>query len=445
MAARADWPVLAFALAIAVMNGLIFGIVPALRAASASTVQRQPGEWIAGPAAKDRTRGGLVIVEIAITVALVIVAGQLLKTFIELVRTDPGFDTDHIIASVVLPPASRYPTPAQRASVYRKFLEAVRRIPGVQSAGTVDALPFSGENHGGLIATSAAQPMQPSAQVPAEIDVVSSEYLQTMGVHLVQGRWFREYEMNGPNRAAIISDATAARLWPRASAIGKQICVYCTPENTHNWKQVVGVVSSIRHRTLDDPLLANVYLSAGAFEKAAFVVVKTQRRTAGLERSIRVAIASVDPDQPVFLSAPMGDLLADSIADRRFMMTLLASTAFLALVMSAAGVYGVVSYVTSRRTRELGVRMALGATRGNVQLLVFRHGFTPVALGLAAGTLLTLMLLRVLRGIVVGFEPQPFWQVMASIAVVSLTAAIACWVPANCAAKGNPMEALRYE
>ena len=251
--------------------------------------------------------------------------------------------------------------------------------------------------------------------------------------------------MAGASNTAIISDLAAARLWPGADAIGKQICINCTPEKPNNWKQVVGVVSSMRHRSIDGPQLLDVYLASGALEDAAFLVVRTSRPSGDVEKAIRLAIAGVDPNQPVFLSASMKALVADSLADRRFIMSLLGATAFLALSMCAAGVYGVVSYATSRRTPEIGVRMALGARRANVQLLIFRQEFVVVAAGLATGCMATLLLLRILRGKIAGLDFESWTQLVIPVFVVCITAAVACYIPARRAAKVDPMVALRYE
>lgn len=446
-ATTADWQVLAFSLSIAVLTGLFFGMVPALRARSIPAIAARDCRPLGGVFGKrDRTRGSLVLAEVAITVTLVIIGGQLLSKFSELLRTDLGFDADHILASVVLPSPLRYRTPRQKREIYRRFLDAIREIPGVEGAGAVDALPFSGENHGGLITNKADAAIKPEAQVTAEIDVISSGYLQTMGSHLLEGRWFNAKEMDEADNAAIISEDAAALFWPDTDAIGKRICVNCTPEKPNNWKQVVGVVSSMRHRSIDGTQsLISVYLAGGALEDAAFVVVRTSRPASDVEKAIRIAIASVDPNQPVFLTAPMRALVADSVADRRFIMALLAATAFLALIISVAGVYGVVSYSTSRRTQEIGVRMALGARRGNVQLLIFRQGFVVVVAGLLTGCLATLALLRVLRGVTPGLGLESWTQFLIPMLVVCVSAAMACWIPARRAAKVDPMVALRYE
>lgn len=446
-AAHADWTILTFAVILALLNGILFGMAPALRSAG-SAMPAALGDFGARGVAsgkQDRTRAALVIGEVAITVALVLIGGKLLGSFVNLLRTDPGFQADRVIASVVLPEPERYKTPDQRNRVYKQFLEAVRAIPGVESAGTVDALPFSGENHGGLVSTRRAAALDAKDQSIAEIDVVGGEYLQTLGVRLAAGRWFREEDMKAASEAAMINDTAAQHLWPGESAIGKQICVNCTPENPSNWKRVIGVVSSVRHADLDAPPGFNVYLSAGALASADFLIVRTDRPMGGLGKAIQRAIAGIDPDQPVLLSASMQSLLADSIADRRFITSLLAVTGCLALLMAIAGIYGVTSYTTSRRMQEIGVRMALGATPGSVHALVFRQGFLTVAAGLAIGLVLALALIHGLRGLIVGLGDSNTGTLWMAACLVFLTAAAACWIPARRATRIDPMRALRQD
>jgi putative ABC transport system permease protein len=437
--ARADWQVFAFALTIALLNGVLFGMMPALRSGRTSATSAQDLRARAGIAGgQDPIRGALVTIEVALAVSLVVIGGQLLASFVGLLRTDPGFDAKHVLASVIIPAGDRYNTPEQHGLLFRRILDAVRVLPGVESAGTIDALPFSGENHGGLINGG-------DMQTAAEVDVVSAGYLQTMGVRLTEGRWFGDDDMNQSGDGVIVNNIAAGRLWPEASAVGKRICVDCSPEKPNNWKQVVGVISSIRHAAMDEPQGASVYLAASALENAAFLVVRSDRPTAEMERAIRESIAQVDPNQPVFLSASMQTLIADSLADRRFIMGLLALTGCLALAMAAAGVYGVATYVTSRRTQEIGVRMALGATRSDVEALIFRQGFLSAAIGLAIGLGSTVVLMRLAGGVLPGLNYGNFGHIGIEVGLVSLTAAIACWLPARRAAKIDPMSALRQE
>jgi len=378
-------------------------------------------------------------------VALVVVGGQLLANFAALLRTDPGFDAKRVTAFIILPDRVRYQTSEQWGMFYRNVLDSVRAIPGVESAGTSDALPFSGENTGGLVGKNAGGAPQ-SGQITAEIDDVSAGYLQTMGIRLLQGRWLNEEDMNDSSGAAVVSDAVAKGLWPGESPIGKPICVFCSPENPNNWKRVVGVVSSSRHRSMDGPQeQATVYLAAGALHKAVFLVVRSRRHEVDLQKAVRQVIASIDPNQPIFLSATMQALIDDSLADRRFIMLLLALTGCLALAMAAAGVYGVATYVTSRRTQEIGIRIALGATRGNVEVLIFCQGFVAASVGLTSGLAITLASMRILRAMLPGLQSGNSSSLWIEIGLVTLTAALGCWLPARRAAKIDPMLALRRE
>ena len=444
-AAHPDWRILVFSLVIALANGLLFGMIPAIRAGWTRTSANQDLRSHSGVVTSNRVRGTLVAVEVALALALVVIGGQLLANFAALLRTDPGFAAKRITAFVIVRDPVRYQTPGEWGTFYRRTLDSVRALPGIESAGTDDALPFSGENTGGLVGKSAGGPSQ-SGQMAAEIDDVSAGYLQTMGISLLQGRWLDEEDMSDSSDAAIVSDLVAKRLWPGESAIGKPVCVFCSPENPNNWKRVVGVVSSSRHASLDGPQQqATVYLAAGALHKAAFLVVRSDRPEADIHKAVRQVIASIDPNQPIFLSATMQSLIDDSLADRRFIMLLLALTGCLALAMAAAGVYGVAMYVTSRRTQEIGIRIALGATRHNVEAMIFRQGFVTACVGLTSGLAITLASMRSLSAMLPGLQSGRSGSLWIEISAVTLAAALGCWLPARRAAKVDPMLALRQE
>jgi predicted permease len=444
-AAHADWRILLFSLVIALANGLLFGMIPAIRAGWTRANANQDLRAHSGIFTSSRVRGVLVAIEVALALALVVVGGQLLASFAALLRTDPGFDAKRVTAFVIVRDPVRYQTPEKWGMFYRSALDSVRAIPGIESAGTDDALPFSGENTGGLVGKSAGGASQ-GGEIAAEIDDVSAGYLQTMGIRLLQGRLLNEEDMSDSSDAAIVSDLVAKRLWPSESAIGKPVCVFCSPENPNNWKRIVGVVSSSRHASLDGPQeQATVYLAAGALPKAAFLVVKSDRPEADIQKAVRQVIASIDPNQPIFLSATMQSLIDDSLGDRRFIMFLLALTGCLALAMAAAGVYGVAMYVTSRRTQEIGIRIALGATRRNVEVLIFRQGFVTASIGLTSGLIITLASMRILRAMLPGLQSGSSGSLWIEISLVTLTAALGCWLPARRAAKIDPMLALRQE
>ena len=287
--------------------------------------------------------------------------------------------------------------------------------------------------------------MSDDSWIQAEVDVVGGEYLQTLGIHLLQGRWFREEDMSEKSDSVIVSDFVEKHFWPGGSALGRRICLFCTAEHPNNWKQIVGVVSGARHIALNEGPLGNVYMAAGAMQESYFVVVRARRPTGELEKEIRGAIASLDPSQPVFLSTTMTALIADSVADRRFITLLLVITACLALIMSAAGIYGVVSYTTSRRTQEFGVRVAVGATPRDLLSLVFSQGFMTVACGIAIGIAAAIATMHSLRAFLAGLESTNSSYLWMASALVASTAALACWIPARRASQMDPCSALRQE
>jgi predicted permease len=429
--ARPDTGVLAFAIAVAFANGLLFGLAPALRASRAGHF----GTRGAATGRRDWLRGGLVAAEVAITVTLVVTGGRLLASFLDLASTDPGFNAGHVLAAVVLPPPERYSDPAARALVYRRFLDAVRALPGVESAGTVDALPFSGENHGGFLAAG-------DRRLTGEIDVIGGEYLQTMGARLEAGRWLRDGDSDD---AVLVNETAARRLWPGADAVGQRVCLGCTPEDPEHWKIVAGVVTDMRHWSLEGQGEPAVYLTTDAMRAGQFLVLRTRGPADDYQQPLRRAIASVDPQQPVLLSVSMRTLVGDSLAARRFLMLLLAATGLLALVMAAAGVYGVTAYTTSRRRAEIGIRMALGATPAAVHGLVFRQEMGTVAAGFAIGLAAIAAAEKPLRAWLPGLETSGSASIWIAGAAVAASAALACWIPARRAMRVEPVEALRAE
>lgn len=446
-AARADWSAFAFTLTVSVINGVLFGLVPAFRMARSDPggALRESGMRGTAGGSRDGLRSVLVAAEVSLAVVLVVIGGLLTGSFVRLVRTDPGFQADRALASIIVPSGDQYRQPERRTALFRGILDSVRTLPGVEFAGTVNVLPFSGDNNGEYVSGSEAGILRNNAQPVAEVDQVSPGYLQAMGLRLLQGRWFRDEDMDASRAVAIVNDETAAGLWPGEDPIGRRVCVNCLPGQPRQWKEVVGVVTGIRHAALDQPAGMEVYLAGGALGNAAFLVVRTGRPAVELSRAIRRAVAGIDPNQPVFLSATMATLVADSVADRRFVMTLLAVTGCLALLLSAAGVYGVVSYATSRRTQEIGLRMALGATPRGVLALVFRQGMRMAGMGVAVGLVLALLLRRVLASVLVGLSSADPVLIWVAVALVTVTAAIACWIPARRATRVDPMEALRQE
>ncbi len=442
-AAQAAWSTFGAALVVALVSGTIFGLAPAVRAALDTPFPSGGSRSELGT--RDRTRSTFLAAQVALAMLLVIGGAQLFTGFGRLINADLGFDSNGLIASVVLASGDRYRTPEARADLYGRIVDSVRTIPGVDAAGTVDALPFSGENHGGFASASAEAAMRPGGQITAEIDVVSPGYLETMRARLVEGRWFHDEERAVSSDVAIITDTVATSLWPGESALGKRLCVFCSPELPSNWKRVVGVVAAMRHSSLDKPAGGSIYLSGGAFENAQFLVVRSERPASEIGPAIRRTIAAIDANQPVFLTAPISSFIADSVAERRFVMILLTAMGLLAWGISAAGVYGVISYVVSRRRQEIGLRMALGATFSDVHALVFRQGSAPVSAGLISGTAAAFALMRMMRHVLPGLDKADLGVTISAVLLVAIAAAAACLIPSRRAAHVDPMTALRQD
>jgi predicted permease len=435
-AARADGQVFLFTVAISLVNGILFGILPAFRAAEPNQNLRH--------GAPGGLRWFLTGAEAALAVVLVVTGSLLAANLIRLLTTNPGFDAENVLASIIVPSSNKYPTPESRAPLWPKILRAVKQIPGVESAGTVDALPFSGENHAPLITADATEAARGVGR-SAETDFVSADYLQTMGVKLLQGRWLREDDVTDHRPVAIMDEIAAHALFPHGDAVGQRICVNCAPNQPQRWYDVVGVASSLRHASLDQDAGPAVYLTSRTYETADFLVVRAQHPSPELAQAIRRAVASADPEQPVLLSATLSTLIGDSIADRRFLYITLSITGVLALLLAAAGVYGVVSHAASQRIREVGIRMAIGATPRNIVALIFRQGMRPVVLGSVAGILAAKAAVTLMRSSVTGLADADSRAFLLAVALVIAAAAAACLIPARRAAKLDPMAGLRQE
>ena len=443
--AQVDGPVLAFALLASLVNSAIFGLAPAWSAARRLPAEalREAGTGGTAGGSSRWLRQSLVVTEVALAVVLVVTGGTLGGSFAQLLDTDPGFAADRVLASIIVPLGDQYRQPERRRALFRGILDGVQTIPGVQAVGTVDALPFSGQNNGAAVTADGA-PLRPtSEQAVAEVDTISAGYLPALGVRLSRGRLFNEEDVAQAREVALVSESAAEMLWPGTSALGRRVCVNCEPDGPAHWKEIVGVVAGIRHTGLDERDAAQVYLAAGALENAQFLVMRTSGPSHELARAVRQRVAAIDPNQPVFLSAPMSRLIADSVADRRFILTLLGVTAGLALLLAAGGVYGVISYVTSRRTREIGVRIALGANPRQVWRLVFGEGMRLAAAGVVLGLIATAAIGRLLGTVLAGWGgTDTRWAVLAAVVVLA-AAALACGEPARRATHVDPVRALR--
>jgi putative ABC transport system permease protein len=371
-------------------------------------------------------------------------AGLLIQSFMRLVRVDAGFDAENLMTLSV--EMSRFKEPAQRAELSRQLTERLAQLPGVEAAGAGTGLPPQTAQRGTTFAVEGQTPAE-AGENTGYFLAVSPDYFRALGTPLREGRAFGERDVEGAEKVVIINRSLARRLFSEErAAVGKRLKLV-NPEQSDDWRTVVGVVGDVRYTGLDDPGEAAIYTP---FAQTPFfwnyVLVRARGGDpAALTASLRAAVRSVHPDLTAARIRPMEQVVSEAVAQPRFNMLLLSGFAFLALVLASIGIYGVIAYTVTQRTHEIGVRMALGARGLDVLRLVIRQGMLLALAGVAAGLVASYALTRVMSSMlyeVSATDPATF----AGIALLlSLVALLACYVPARRATKVDPMVALRYE
>jgi predicted permease len=438
-------PVLLFTVAAAIVTGLIVGLVPALEIGRRGlfTDLRDGARGATASGRGIRVGQALVAVEAALTCALAIVAGLLVHSFVNVLQADMGFRAGQVLAVDLSLPRRSY-APPQADRFYQEVVERTRALPGVQSAGAVNVLPLVSESITRLIRLEHDADYTRDAERPVAVyRVATPGYLPAIGVPLQAGRFFEELE---PQPVAVISAGLAARLWPAdpvSSAVGRRI----RPGDLNSpLVTIVGVVGDVRSGALDRDAMPAIYrpqLRSGWFDMT--VVARTTGDPRALASAIRAEIKGMDGNLPISTIRTLDDIVSASVATRRFQTALVALFAVLALALAAIGIYGVTSYAVNRQTREIGVRIALGAPRSRVLRTVLVRGLRPVGLGLAVGLLAAGLSARVLRSFLFGvgaLDPVAF---AAASGVIAIAALLACYLPARRAAAVDPVSALRFE
>jgi len=442
---RIDVPVLLFALVTSVLAGLLFGVAPALRA---SRVDVNDALKDVGRSTEGRSRftyrNVLVNVELALAFVLAMGAGLLGKSLFHLLNVDPGYDPNKVLTAGVYVYGDRYKTPEAELNFYDQVIQRLRATPGIESVAMSSNLPLVNFDRAGFQIQD--RPLANDAEAPsADRYSVSPGYFNVLRIPLKRGRLFTESDRRGAPLVAIISESCARTMFPDEDAIGKHVQMGGRHDDKE-WMTIVGIVGNIRQYGLDRPSNMEVYVSQAQDLSFGFnLAVRTSGDPRRMEQTVRQAIESIDNTQPIFHIEPLEDYVAQSLAARRFTLMLLGSFCGLALLLAAVGIYGVISYAVSLRTRELGIRMALGAARQDVLRMVLRQGLLLIVVGLAVGFVASLALTRFLTSLL--FEVRPIDQ-MTSLAVTLTLAAVALlanYLPARRASKVDPMVALRCE
>jgi putative ABC transport system permease protein len=458
--ANVDIYVLGFALAISVLTGLVFGLAPATHAVGTdlNCALKDGGRSSSHGVAGGRLRANLVISEVALAMVLLVGAGLLVRSFQRLLKVDPGFRGDHLLTMSVTLPKAKYPDGLKPSAFYKELVATVKTLPGVEAAGTVTWLPMSGTYSSGSVALEDTSirnaTISPQTNLPyIETDYrwITPGYFEAMKVPLRKGRMLTDADNDAAApRVALIDEEFANRFWPGKDPIGKRIA-YNTVPNTNPpqpiWCTIVGVVGHVKHYALDVQGREQAYFPAAQadFTRNMSVVVRTANDPAALSSAMRSQIAALDPELPVYNVDTMDQLLTQSLTSRQMNMLLLVSFALLALTLAAVGIYGVMSYAVTQRTQEIGVRMALGASRNNVLKMIVLHALRLAGAGVAAGLVLALLLTRLISGLLFGVsasDPLTFAGITILLAMVAF---LASYLPALRATKVDPLVALRYE
>jgi putative ABC transport system permease protein len=435
-----DRYVLVFGLALSTLTGLLFGLAPA-RQLSALNVNEDLKQSARGGSGvrQRRVRAILVAGEIALSLVLLVAAGLTVRSFIQLQRVPSGFDPDRVLTVSISPPAARYGTQALRAEFWDRMLTALRETPGVQLAAATSRLPLlPGNSTRGL----AIRDLPAEAQPTADYRTASPDYFSVMSIPVLRGRAFTDADREDRPPVAVVSSSAAQRFWPGRDPIGQHFQINVPgPEIT-----VVGVVGDVHSASLESAPRPTVYVPyrQDAFPFMTFVI-KTPLGASAMTNPVRAAVWSVDKDQPLGALLTMDERLSHSLMRRRFSVTLLSVFGTTAVLLAAVGLYGVLAFVVSQRRREIGVRIALGATGRDVIADILGQGLRLAGLGMAIGLALALAVTRLMSALLFGTSPTDVATFAGAATLLTVIATAASLVPALRASRVDPLVALRDE
>ncbi len=454
-----DRAVLAFTATLSLITGLVFGLVPALESSRTDVTEalKQGGPQSGGGRRQTRLRSVLVVAEVAMAVTLLVGAGLLGRSFVRLQQVDPGFRTENIVTfNVKLSPVA-YKDPTRITGFFDSMIERTRALPSASGVAGVEFLPLGGSDSATPLIVDGRPRAAPGEDVQAHYRSVTPDYFQTMGIRLIAGRELNAADREDGARVAVINETLARRFWPNENPLGRRAALTLealrfrpdgppTIDAAGSMREIVGVVADVRHSSLETQAVPEMFVPlAQRPVRDLSIVVRTSGDPMGLARDLRQLVRGVDPAQPIASITSVGDLVAVSMARPRFNLLLLSSFAVLALLLAAVGVYGLLAFGVALRSREIGIRLALGGQARDVARLVVRQGLRLAVIGLAIGLAGSLALGRLMAPLLFEIRPIDPLAFVAAAAVLLLVAFLATYGPARRAARIDPINALRVE
>jgi predicted permease len=443
---RLDLPVLAFSALITLGASLAFGLGPAWRLSKVELITASKS--VSGPR-PHRSLSVLIIGQVAFACILLIGAGLLTQTFRALENEPLGFNPNNLLMVGLKLPSLQYGVGKEDKLVafYQQLLEKISALPGVQTAAVDDDVPFSGYRHEEYFAVTGQPEPRHGEEPSAETHCVSPDYFRTMGIPILRGRSFGANDVLGKPLVILIDEYLAQKFFPDRDPIGQRLNQQLLPDKPRTHYTIVGIVPSVRHGEVGiAPKVPQIYWSAGQFsDLQTTLLIRTEGEPTALLPSIRAAVRSIDPQAPIFGTRTMEEAVSGSIATQRLSAGLIGGFSLLALFLAALGLYGVLAYLVTRRTREIGIRIALGSPRTKILGLILRQGMIMVGLGIFAGVILAWGCGPLIRHFIYGVAPNDPATIIGVAALLAVIAILACWLPARRAMNVDPIAALHYE
>ncbi len=440
-----DLRVLIFTFTISLLTGIAFGLVPAMQSSRADVNEALKEGSRGSTGTRSRLRSAFVVAEVSLALVLLVGAGLMIRSFMRLHSVKTGFESDRVLTMRVQLPGAKYREDQQRVAFFKQAQERIATLPGVKAIGAINFLPLTGLASSTSF-TIAGQPAAAPGQEPGtEVRVISGAYFAAMGIPLVKGRTFDEHDGPG-SRVLVVNETFARRFFPNEDAVGKRVVINWAPVGEPPVDEIIGVVGDIRETALErDPNPAIYWPLTREPYPFMTLIVRSAIDPMQLAASIQKEIRAIDPDQPVADVRTLDAVVAKSIARPRFDTLLLGVFAAVALVLASVGLYGVMNYSAAQRTHEIGIRMALGASRSDIMRLVLGNGMLLTLIGVAIGVLASIALTRVMQSLLFGVNATDLVTFTAVSLVLAAVALLATYIPARKATRVDPTVALRYE